>query len=193
MGEMKIKINHGEFAFEIEGESKDVKEVFDDVKNNLVEKMISDKPVKASLTAKVIDVPDVSQEIPVNKDKKSSSGKSKISAIRGIMPKQIDLPLNKEQFKQLSDEFAKYPKTGGSQTAVVILMYVYKKITGVSEFEPDMIFSLMRIFKIKVPKVFSQMLLDIKSKKNHIIKNENGTWSLNFLGEQTVEEMLLNA
>lgn len=101
-----------------------------------------------------------------------------------------NLELSDEQRIKLREMYTSIsPKSQNDQ--IVLLCYLLKEIKDISNCNPDIVYTALRIVDEKTPKVLSQTLRDIKSKKQYLDKNQDGTYSLNHIGEDFVRFSLL--
>ena len=195
MSDLKLKVIYGNFNFEIEGESSDVKKVFEDIKSDVVSKLIqaSGKVPMAAAECKdgydsVTDTTPAISGGASNTTKTSTArAKSGTGLSRAKQPVMLtEFGLNKEQFADFKARFDSY-NIKSATTAVLIVFFLYKEITGNNEFSLDLTFTLLRMLKVNVPKVLSQTLIDIRNKRRYVQRNDDGTWMLHYTGEQFVE------
>jgi hypothetical protein len=194
MADIKIKVVYRDFDFEIEGEAQIAKSVFDDVRADIITKLIEIPPVpdanmdeendgvvaeaEASTFDAIAPTPTKTQTTAA---KKIKNGASKVEHYD-----LVDLSIAKEKYKQFISEYKNFSVSGGIQ-AVVVLFYLYRKETKVDQFDVNLTYTLMKTVGEKIPRVLSQTLRDIKGKKQYIDKNQDGSYSLTHIGENYVE------
>ena len=186
MAELKIKVSYKGFDLEMDGDAETTKSIFENVKSDILEKLAIE-PEKVTHTESNntdFELPDntptksISTVVP---SKKAKNTNSKLEHYELVI-----LAIEKAKHREFIEEYRSYGVNGGFNS-VVVLFYIYSKITGVTEFDLNTTYSLLKTVGEKIPKVLSQTLRDIKSKKNYIDRNSNGTYSLTHLGDNFVE------
>ena len=185
MSNLKLKILYKDFNFEAEGETLEVKNLLEDIKSSFLNKLLEvSAPIVEGKESVISEKTETVSHKKKNRELNNSSKKKGIPS-----PKEIDLGLSKEQFLNMQTQFDAYSVKKSAATAIPALFYLYNKQTGQQNgFDLNLTFTLLRKFGIIVPKNLNQALIDIKNKKQYLTRNEEeGTYSLHYLGEQFVE------
>lgn len=185
MSNLKLKIVYKDFNFEAEGETLEVKNLLEDIKSSFLNKLLeTSTPVIEEKGTVILE------NTKTASCKKKSRELGSAAKKKGIpSPKEIDLGLSKEQFLNMQTQFDAYSVKKSAATVIPVLFYLYNKQTGQQNgFDLNLTFTLLRKFGVIVPKNLNQALIDIKNKKQYLTRNEEeGTYSLHYLGEQFVE------
>lgn len=126
------------------------------------------------------------KEANVNKDGNGSKNKSTKRETYSI----VDLELSQDQRQKIKESYSSV-STKSQKEQVVLLCYLLKEIKGISSFNLDIAHTLLKIVDEKTPKVLSQTFRDIRGKDQYLDKNQDGTYSLNHVGEDFVKFSLI--
>lgn len=198
MPDIKIKVTYRNFDFEIEGEAQTAKSIFDDIKADVITKLIEISLLSEENMDEENDTTEAETENEtVTSDKTSPAQATPAKKIKNATSKVehydlVDLAISKDKYKQFISEYKSFGASGGIQ-AVVVLFFLYNKETKIDKFDVNLTYTLLKTVGEKIPKVLSQTLRDAKSKKQYIDKNQDGSYSLTHIGENYVELSLKKA
>ena len=202
MSDLKINMKFGAFELNIEGEKETIKDIFNQVKSDVLPELI-----KASSPIKAIQSP---QDLPQEPDstnrqlgnmacQEQATSEAKATPIEQKRAKNslnkletyqlVSLNLPKDKITLLISEYKKYSVSGAFDT-LALLFYLYRGLSSANNFDMNLAYTLLKTVGAKVPKVLSQTLRDLRGKKEFVSRNEDGTYSLTHIGDNYVEHVL---
>ena len=197
LADLRIKTNFKGFELEIEGSEETVTNVFGKIKDEMLIPLLCETTENNSAPDGSMnrdnemanfndDSVDSSQREEKAKEIDKKTTKVSKSSAKIEHYSLVKLKIDSTQEKQLIADY-KSLNVRGTQNAIVALFYLYRHASGEQIFTLDLTYTLLKTVGEKVPKYVSQSLRDIKSKKQYIDRNEDGTYSLTHIGENFYE------
>ena len=192
MANMIIKASYLGFNFEIEGDSDTAKEVFEEIKNDIICKLIStpviEIPPDDTPSEEECEKKEAVERSTGSSNKTSIGKKNKVHNNSKISNYTL-IPIASEHSAKLITEYNQYERFKSLPKKITLLIYLYSKIDdGFISCDENLAYTLFRTVGERIPKRVEQALRDAKSKDNYLDKSSDGTgYILTHLGENLVK------
>lgn len=190
MANISLKIQSGETIIELSGESKEVKEILQDIKENGLRYLSSNINEISKLNVPKSKMNE--NDYKANKTQTIKKSRTKVKGTITSTYEMIDLELTDNQRKNLKEYYSSFSLSTNVQR-ICVLCYWYKNNIGDNEFDTNTIFTLLRTVQEKASFNIPQAFSDIQKRNQYLVSTgEKGKYKLTPIGEDYVTEELLN-
>lgn len=188
MANISLKIQSGDTVIELSGENSEVKQIFQDIKDNgLGYLSLCNKSVPKTNISEIKENERTSKQTKKTQSPKRTKSKGTVTSSYEM----IELNMNEDQRKKLKEYYSSFTLSTNVQR-ICVLSYWYKNNIGTNEFDTNTIFTLLRMVQEKASFNIPQAFSDIQNRSQYLVSTgEKGKYKLTPIGEDYVNDELL--
>lgn len=175
---MIVKFKNNNIEFEIEGNIDEVKEIYSLFKGIFPK----NESTNCQINTDTLEVDTIEKgSIQKRKNRQSSQKNS-------AKPKIINLNIENE--REFIEEFKSYTLAKSTTQKIYVLVYLYKKHTGIDVVTVDIVNSLLNFAQLDAPAHLKQLLINFVNQKKTFNKVDDGSFKMKFQTEDYVKGLL---